>query len=216
MQEELNQFQKLGVWHLVYFPKGEKKIGSRWVLRCKRDDRGVIVRNKARLVVQGFKHVEGIYYDELFAPVARLEAIRLFLAFAAHKKFKVFQLDVKSAFLYGSLKKTMYVCQPPGFEDPIHRDQVYLLDKALYGLHQAPRAWYEKLSTHLIEHGFNMGQIDKTLFYREKGKDIILVQIYVDDLIFGSTDEQMCLEFKEVMITKFEMNKIYSRCAKTV
>ncbi|KAD2805483.1 hypothetical protein E3N88_38860 [Mikania micrantha] len=151
MQEELNQFQKMGVWHLVDLPKGEKKIGTRWVLRCKRDDRGVIVRNKARLVVQGFKQVEGIDYDEVFAPVARLEAIRLFLAFAAHKKFKVFQLDVKSAFLYGSLKETVYVCQPPGFEDPIHR-------------------------------------------------------IYVDDTIFGSTDEKLCLEFKEVMIDKFEMS----------
>ncbi|KAD3067039.1 hypothetical protein E3N88_34919 [Mikania micrantha] len=206
MQEELNQFQKLGVWHLVELPKGEKKIGTRWVLRCKRDDRGVIFQNKARLVVQGFKQIEGIDYDEVFAPVVRLEAIRLFLAFAAHKKFKVFQLDVKSAFLYGSLKETAYVCQPSGFKDPIHRDQVYLLDKALYGLHQAPRAWYETLLTHLIEHGFNRGQIDKTLFYREKGKDILLVQIYVDDIIFGSTDEQLCLEFKEVMIEKFEMS----------
>ncbi|KAD4586622.1 hypothetical protein E3N88_24223 [Mikania micrantha] len=174
---------------LLDLPKGEKKIGTRWVLRCNRDDRGVIVRNKARLVVQGFKQIEGIDYDEVFAPVARLEAIRLFLAFAAHKKFKVFQLDVKSAFLYGSLKETLYVCQPPGFEDPIHRDQVYLLDKALYGLHQAPRAWYETLSTHLIEHVFNRVQIDKTLFYWEKCKDILLVQIYVDDIIFGSTDE---------------------------
>ncbi|KAD4180452.1 hypothetical protein E3N88_29043 [Mikania micrantha] len=206
MQEEPNQFQKLGVWHLVDLPKGEKKIGTRWVLKCKRNDRGVIVRNKARLVVQGFKQIEGIDYDEVFAPVARLEAIRLFLSFVAYRKFKVFQLDVKSAFLYGSLKETVYVCQPPGFEDPIHRDQVYILDKALYGLHQAPQAWYETLSTHLIEHGFNRGQIDKTLFYREKGKDILLVQIYVDDIIFGSTDEQMCLEFKQVMIEKFEMS----------
>ncbi|KAD6796258.1 hypothetical protein E3N88_07154 [Mikania micrantha] len=206
MQDELNQFQKLGVWHLVDLPKGEKKIGTRWVLRCKRDDRGVIVRNKACLVVQGLKQIEGIDYDEVFATVARLEAIRLFLAFAYDKKFKVFQFDVKSALLYGSLKETVYVCQPPGFEDPIHRDQVYLLDKALYGLHQAPRAWYETLSTHLIEHGFNRGQIDKALFYREKGKDTLLVQIYVDDIIFGSTNEQLCLEFKEVMIEKFEMS----------
>ncbi|KAD4180277.1 hypothetical protein E3N88_28868 [Mikania micrantha] len=118
-------------------------MGTRWVLRCKRDDRGVIVRNKARLVVQGFRQVERTDYEEVFAPVALLEAIELFLAFDAHNKFKVFQLDVKSAFLYGSLKETVYVCQPPGFEDPIHRDQVYLLDKALYGLHQAPRAYYE-------------------------------------------------------------------------
>lgn len=194
MQEELLQFKKLGVWHLVDPPKGGKKIGTRWVLKCKRDDRVIVVRNKARLVVQGYMQIEGIDYNEVYARVARLEAIHLFLYFASYKRLRVYQLDVKSTFLHGKLKETVYVAQPPGFEDPIHRDKVYELDKALYGLHQAPRAWYETLSTHLVEHGFRRGVIDCTLFIKEKGDDILVVQVYVDDIIFGSTDESMCKE----------------------
>lgn len=106
-------------------PKGAKKIGTRWVLCCKWDDQGIVIRNKARLVVQGFSQIEGVDYHEVFAPVARLEAIRIFLAYASYKRFKVYQMDVKSAFLYGKISETVYVSQPPGFEDPLHRDQVY-------------------------------------------------------------------------------------------
>ena len=175
MQEELAQFQKLQVWTLVDLPVGEYAIGTRWIFKCKRDDRGVVTRNKARLVVQGFNQQEGIDYNEVFAPVARLEAIRLFLAFAAFKGFKVYQLDVKSTFLYGKVREVVYVNQPPGFSDPNYPDRVYRLDKALYGLHQAPRAWYETLSTHLLENGFERGQIDSTLFIKWKKKDFLLV-----------------------------------------
>ncbi|KAJ0846466.1 putative RNA-directed DNA polymerase [Helianthus annuus] len=135
MQEELSQFEKLGVWKLVDLPDGQRKINTKWVFKCKRDDRGVVVRNKARLVVQGFSQQEGIDFTEVYAPVARLEAIRFFLAFASWKNFKVYQLDVKLAFLYGKVKEEVYVGQPPGFTDPIHKNKVYLLDKALYGLH---------------------------------------------------------------------------------
>ena len=109
---------------MVDKPKSAKVIGTRWVLRCKKDDHGIIVRNKARLVVQGFRQVEGLDYNEVFAPVAQLEAIRIFLAYASFKKFKVYQMDVKSAFLHGVINETVYVSQPPGFEDPLHRDQV--------------------------------------------------------------------------------------------
>ncbi|KAI3776002.1 hypothetical protein L1987_45762 [Smallanthus sonchifolius] len=122
-----------------YLPKGVYPIGTKWVFKCKKDDRGVVVRNKARLVVQGFNQQEGIDYTEVYAPVVRLEAIRLFLAFASYKRFKVFQLDVKSAFLYGKVKEEVYVCKPPGFEDPLHPNRVFKPDKALYGLHQALR-----------------------------------------------------------------------------
>ncbi|KAD4981808.1 hypothetical protein E3N88_18479 [Mikania micrantha] len=208
MQEELLQFKKLGVWKLVDRPKGAKVIGTRWVLRCKKDDHGIIVRNKARLVVQGFRQIEGLDYNEVFAPVARLEAIRIFLAYASFKKFKVYQMDVKSAFLHGVISETVYVSQPPGFEDPLHRDQVYKLDKALYGLHQAPRAWYETLSTHLLNNGFRRGVIDCTLFIREKDSDLLLVQVYVDDIIFGSTNDDLCKEFENVMKEKFEMSSM--------
>ncbi|KAM0050261.1 putative RNA-directed DNA polymerase [Helianthus debilis subsp. tardiflorus] len=132
MQEELQQFQKLGVWKLVEKPPGYKKIGTRWVFKCKKDDRGVVIRNKAHLVVQGFRQIEGIDYNEVYAPVARLEAIRIFLAYASFKGFKVYQMDVKSAFLHGVVEEEVYVEQPPGFEDPIHPDRVWLLNKALY------------------------------------------------------------------------------------
>ncbi|KAI3815599.1 hypothetical protein L1987_15273 [Smallanthus sonchifolius] len=206
MQEELAQFDKLKVWNLVDLPKGAYPIGTKWVFKCKKDDRGVVVRNKARLVVQGFNQQEGIDYTEVYAPVTRLEDIRLFLAFASFKGFKVFQLDVKSAFLYGKVKEEVYVCQPPGFEDPLNPNMVFKLDKALYGLHQAPRAWYETLSTHLLANDFVRGKIDSTLFIKKSGGDYLLVQIYVDDIIFGSTNEGLRKEFEGVMKSKFEMS----------
>ncbi|KAI3754763.1 hypothetical protein L1987_54553 [Smallanthus sonchifolius] len=179
MQEELTQFDKLTVWNLVDLPKGTYPIGTKWVFKCKKDDRGVVVRNKARLVVQGFNQQEGIDYTEVYAPVARLEAIRLFRAFASFKGFKVFQLDVKSAFLYGKVKEEVYVCQPPGFEDPLNPNMVFKLDKALY---------------------------DSTLFIKKSGGDYLLVQIYVDDIIFVSTNEGLCKDFEGVMKSKFEMS----------
>ncbi|KAJ0909087.1 putative RNA-directed DNA polymerase [Helianthus annuus] len=175
MQEELQQFQKLGVWKLVEKPVGYKKIGTRWVFKCKKDDRGVVIRNKARLVVQGFRQIEGIDYNEVYAPVARLEAIRIFLAYASFKGFKVYQMDVKSAFLHGVVEEEVYVEQPPDFEDPIHPDRVWLLNKALYGLHQAPRAWYATLSNYLLENGFRRGLIDCTFFIKEQDGDLLLV-----------------------------------------
>ncbi|GJX84166.1 putative ribonuclease H-like domain-containing protein, partial [Tanacetum coccineum] len=144
MQEELLQFKLQQVWVLVDLPHGMKVIGTKWVYRNKRDERGVVVRNKARLVAQGYTQEEGIDYDEVFAPVARIEAIRLFLAFASFMGFIVFQMDVKSAFLYGTIDEEVYVSQPPGFVDPDHPNKVYKVVKALYGLHQAPRAWDKK------------------------------------------------------------------------
>ncbi|KAJ0847332.1 putative RNA-directed DNA polymerase [Helianthus annuus] len=208
MQEELSQFENLGVWKLVDFPDGHRKINTKWVFKCKRDDRGVVVRNKARLVVQGFSQQEGIDFTKVYAPVARLEAIRIFLAFASWKNFKVYQLDVKSAFLYGKVKEEVYVGQPPGFTDPIHKNKVYLLDKALYGLHQAPRAWYETLSQHLLANNFIRGKVDATLFTKEVDGHLLIVQIYVDDIIFGSTNENLCKDFEQVMKQKFEMSSM--------
>ncbi|GJR56478.1 putative ribonuclease H-like domain-containing protein [Tanacetum coccineum] len=154
MQEELLQFKLQQVWILVDLPFGKKAIGTKWVFRNKRDERSIVVKNKARLVAQGHRQEEGIDYDEVFAPVARIEAIRLFLAFASYKGFLVYQMDVKSAFLYGTIEEEVYVHQPPGFVDPAHPNKVYKVVKALYGLHQAPRAWYETLSSFLLENGF--------------------------------------------------------------
>ncbi|GJU18954.1 retrovirus-related pol polyprotein from transposon TNT 1-94 [Tanacetum coccineum] len=174
--------------------------------RNKKDERGIVIRNKVRLVAQGYTQEEGIDYDEVFAPVARIEAIRLFLAYALFKDFVVYQMDVKSAFLYGKIKEEVYVCQPPGFEDPDFPDRVYKVEKALYGLHKAPRAWYETLSTYLLDNEFQRGKIDKTLFIKssmgeltfflglqvKQKKDGIFISQdkYVDEILkkFGFTE----------------------------
>ncbi|GJU88695.1 putative ribonuclease H-like domain-containing protein [Tanacetum coccineum] len=146
--------------------KGKYAIGTKWILKNKRDARGIVVRNKARLVAQGHRQEEGIDYDEVFAPVARIEAIRLFLAFASYMGFMVYQMDVKSAFLYGRIDEEVYVTQPKGFVDPQHPKKVYKVVKALYGLHQAPRAWYATLSTFLLKHGYKRGTLTRLFFLR--------------------------------------------------
>ncbi|GKA78341.1 putative ribonuclease H-like domain-containing protein, partial [Tanacetum coccineum] len=163
MQDKLLQFQLQKVWTLVDLPYGKRVIGTKWVYRNKKDDRGIVVRNK---------------------------------------------MDVKSAFLYGTIEEEVYVCQPPGFEDPQFPDKVYKVEKALYGLHQAPKAWYETLSTYLLENRFRRGTIDKTLFIKKDKGDILLVQVYVDDIIFGSTKKSLCVEFEQMMHKRFQMSSI--------
>ncbi|GKA24360.1 retrovirus-related pol polyprotein from transposon TNT 1-94 [Tanacetum coccineum] len=206
MQEELNQFYRNKVWTLVPLPYGKTAIGSKWVFGNKKDEHGITTKNKARLVAQGYSQEKGIDYNETFAPVARMVAIRIFLAFATYMNFKVYQMDVKSAFLNGKLKEEVYVKQPSGFESSEFLDYVCKLDKALYGLKQAPRACYETLSTFLIQNKFTKGRIDNTLFiYKSKG-DVLLVQVYVDDIIFGSTSYKLCKQFEKLMTKKFEMS----------
>ncbi|GJW06441.1 ribonuclease H-like domain-containing protein [Tanacetum coccineum] len=168
--------------------KGKQHKAS-WVYRNKTDKRGIAVKNKARLVAQGDTQEEGIDYDEVFAPVSRIKAIKLFLAYASFIRFIVYQMDVKSAFLYGTIEEEVYVCQPPGFEDPQFPDKVYKVEKALYGLHQVPRAWYETLSTYLLENRFRKGTIDKTLFIKKDKGDILLVQCKKHTIIALSTTE---------------------------
>ncbi|GJS69622.1 putative ribonuclease H-like domain-containing protein [Tanacetum coccineum] len=158
------------VWTLVDLPNGKRAICTKWVFRNKKDERGIVIRNKARLVAQGYTQEEGIDYDEVFALVARIEAIRLFLAYASFKDFVV--------------------------------------EKALYGLHQAPRAWYETLSTYLLDNGFQRGKINKTLFIKRHKGDILLVQVYVDDIIFGSTKKELCFAFEKLMHEKFQMSSM--------
>ncbi|GJZ66674.1 putative ribonuclease H-like domain-containing protein, partial [Tanacetum coccineum] len=208
MQEELLQFKIQKVWILVDLPYGKKAIGTKWVYRNKKDERGVVVRNKARLVAQGYRQEEGIDYDEVFAPVARIEAIRIFLAFASYMGFIVYQMDVKSAFLYGTIDEEVYVSQPLGFVDPKFPKKVYKVVKALYGLHQAPRAWYATLYTFLLKSRYKRGTIDKTLFIKKDKNNIMLVQVYVDDIIFGSTKRSWCDEFKALMKSRFEMSSM--------
>ncbi|GJZ56861.1 putative ribonuclease H-like domain-containing protein, partial [Tanacetum coccineum] len=146
--------------------------------------------------------------DEVFAPVARIEAIRLFLAYASYMDFTMYQMDVKSAFLYGTIEEEVYVCQPLGFVDPKFPNRVYKVEKALYGLHPALRAWYETLSTYLLENGFRRGIIDKTLFIKKIKNNILLVQVYVDDIIFGSTQKSLSTEFEQLMDKRFQMSSM--------
>ena len=166
MQDELNQFKRNDVWKLVPAPDNQKVIGTKWVYRNKMDELGNVTRNKARLVAQGYNQQEGIDFDETYAPVARLKAIHMLLAFASFKCFKLYQMDVKSAFLNGYINEEVYVRQPPGFEDFKYRNHVYKLNKALYGLNQAPRAWYERLSSFLLANDFIRGTLDRTLFIK--------------------------------------------------
>ncbi|KAJ9539222.1 LOW QUALITY PROTEIN: hypothetical protein OSB04_031955 [Centaurea solstitialis] len=206
MQEELAEFERNLVWTLVHKPSRKTIIGLKWVFRNKLDEHGIVIRNMARLVAQGYKQEEGIDYDETFAPVARLEAIRLILAYAAYINFEVYQMDVKSAFLNGKLVEEVYVAQPPGFTDPKHPNHVYKLNKALYGLKQAPRAWYETLSTFLIAEGFTRGKIDSTLFVKSYKDNVFLAQIYVDDITFRSTKAKLCKKFESLMKSQYKMS----------
>jgi len=208
MQEELEQFVRNNVWILVPRPEGTNVIGTKWIFKNKTDEFGTIIRNKARLVAQGYTQVEGIDFDETFAPVARLESIRLLLAIACVLGFKLHQMDVKSAFLNGFLNEEAYVEQPKGFEDPHFPNHVYKLKKALYGLKQAPRAWYERLTSFLVEKGYKRGGVDKTLFIKHFKTGMIIAQIYVDDIVFGSTSQGKVDEFVSQMTKEFEMSMV--------
>ncbi|GJR74064.1 retrovirus-related pol polyprotein from transposon TNT 1-94 [Tanacetum coccineum] len=210
MQEELHEFERLEVWELVPPPDKAFVITLKWIYKVKLDELGGILKNKARLVARGYRQEEGIDFEESFAPVARLEAIRIFLAFAAHMNMVVYQMDVKTAFLNGNLREEVYVSQPDGFVDPDKPNYVYKLKKALYGLKQAPRAWYDMLSSFLISNDFSKGSVDPTLFIRREGKELLLVQIYVDDIIFAASTPELCDLFAKIMCSKFKMSMMDS------
>src|SRR4030066_1755335 len=200
MHEELNQFKRNDVWDLVAKPPKKNIIGTKWVFRNKLNEQGEVVRNKARLVAQGYSQQEGIDYTETFALVARLEAIRFLLSYAVNHGITLYQKDVKSAFLNGVISEEVYVKQPPGFEDLKHPEYVFKLKKSLYGLKQAPRAWYERLSNFLLKNDFKRGQGHTTLFKKTLKKEILVLQIYVNDIIFGSTNASLCTEYNVINI----------------
>ncbi|GJR69154.1 retrovirus-related pol polyprotein from transposon TNT 1-94 [Tanacetum coccineum] len=181
-------------------------IALKWIYKVKLDEFGDVLKNKARLVAKGYRQEEGLDFEESFAPVARLEAMRIFLASAASKNMTIYQMDVKTAFLNGELKEEVYVSQPEGFIDLDRPHHVYRLKKALYGLKQPPRAWYDTLSKFLLAQGFSKGVVDPTLFIRKTGKHTLHVQIYVDDIIFASTDPKDCDRFSNEMSSKFQMS----------
>ncbi|GJV69771.1 retrovirus-related pol polyprotein from transposon TNT 1-94 [Tanacetum coccineum] len=176
MQEELLQFKWLDVWEFVPLLDNVKALTLKWLFKNKHDEENTVIRNKTRLVVRGYRQEEEIYFEESFALVSRIEAIKIFLAYVAHKSFIIFQMDVKNAFLHGTLKEDVYVCQPEGFIDADHPSHVYKLKKALYGLKQTPRAWYDELLKFLLHNQFFKGTIDHTLFIRRFDNDILMVE----------------------------------------
>jgi hypothetical protein len=206
MNEELENFERNRVWELVDPLPGCKPIGKKWVCKNKEGEKGEVVRNKSRLVAQGFSQKEGIDYEETFALVARLEAIRILLAFSVAKGFKLHQMDVKSAFLNGVLEEEVYLRQPLGLESEKYPHRVYKLGKALYGLKQSPRAWYGRLRGFQFERGFEMGKVDQTLFLLRQVRDILIVQVYVDDIVFGGSSNSLVSRFAEDMSREFEMS----------
>ncbi|GJR00669.1 retrovirus-related pol polyprotein from transposon TNT 1-94 [Tanacetum coccineum] len=206
MQDEIHEFDRLQVWELVPRPDYVMIIALKWIYKVKLDEYGDVLKNKARLVANGYWQEEGIDFEESFTPVACIKAIRIFIANAASKNMTIYQMDVKTAFLNGELKEEVYVSQPEGFVDPDHLTHVYHLKKALYGLTQAPRAWYDTLSWFILDNKFSKGVVDMTLFTQKTSKHILLVQIYVDDIIFASTDPKACDTFSNEMSSKFQMS----------
>nr|GEX15298.1 hypothetical protein [Tanacetum cinerariifolium] len=212
MQDELDQFARLKVWRLVLRPKGKTIIKTKWIFKNKKDESSLVIRNKARLVAVGYSQQEGIDYDEMFSPVARIEAIRLFLAYVAHKDFTVFKMDVKTAFLNRILKEEVYVRQPPGFVSTQYPDHVYALDKALYGLKQAPRAWYDVLSQFLMDNGFQK-DADHAECHLDRKSTYGSVQFLGNKLVCWSSKKQNCVS---ISTAKSEYVVVSSYCAKVL
>lgn len=198
MEDELEQIERNNSWSLVPRPKDKNVIGTKWVFRNKLNEDCMVIRNKARLVCKGYSQKEGIDYNETFAPVARIEADRLLLAFAAHKNYKVYQMDVKCAFLNGDLEEEVYIEKPNVFSLTDNKDMVCRLRKALYGLKQAPRAWYARLVKYILKLGYTKGNAENNLYYKVTNDDILVIEVFVDDIIFGGEDE-LCKDFSNKM-----------------
>lgn len=208
MNEEIRSIEKNETWRLVNLPEGKNVIGLKWVFRTKFNTDGSIQKHKARLVAKGYAQQEGIDFEETFSPVARFETVRLVLALAAQWKLKVFQLDVKSAFLNGDLQEEVFVEQPLGFVKTGEEGKVYKLQKALYGLKQAPRAWYSKIDSFFLQNEFERSENEPTLYVKKGTNGFIVVCLYVDDIIYFSSSHKMLEEFKAAMMNQFEMSDL--------
>ena len=193
---------------MVPRPKDIHVINTKWIFKNKTDEDGEVVRNKSRLVAQAYTQVKGIDFDESFAPIARLDSIRILLSIMCIMNFKLYQMDVKSAFLNGFLNEEVFVEQPKGFQDPHFMDHVLRLKKALYELKQALKAWYDLLTTYLLDHGFKRGQADRTLFVKRDEESLFVAQVYMDDIVFGSIIDHLAHEFSKEMKREFEMSMV--------
>ena len=208
MHEELNQFVRNDVWKLAPRPEGVHVIGTKWIFKNKTDEDGEIIQNKSRLVAQGYTQVEEVDFDESFTPMARLESIHILMSIACTMNFKLYQMDVKCAFLNGYLNEEVFVEQPKGFKDPHFLDHVLRLKKALYGLKQALRAWYDRLTQYLLDRGFKRRYADRTLFVKNDEDYLLIAQVYVDHIVFGATIDARGIEFSEEMKNEFEMSTV--------
>jgi hypothetical protein len=207
MKEELRSVEKNGTWELVPPCPGHWPICLKWVFKLKRDEHGAVIRHKARLVARGFVQQEGVDYEDAFAPVARMESVRMLLALAAQEGWVVHHMDVKSAFLNGDLHEEVYVSHP-GFEVPGEEKKVYRLHKALYGLRQAPRAWNAKLDLTLKKMGFEQNAYEAAMYRRGQGDSLLVIGVYVDDLIITGADQQRIEAFKNKMKQTFDMSDL--------
>ena len=199
MNGELDQIEKNKTWEIVPKPQDKNVIGTKWAFKNKVNENGKVIGNKSRLVCKGYDHVEGVDFEETFALVARLEAIRMFLSFSSYRKLKVYKMDVKSMFLNGNLVEEFYIEKPKGFQLTNKGNYVCKLKKDLYRLKQAPRSWDASLDSYLQVQGFKRGSIDSNIYYKIIGDSIIIVEVYVDDIIFGSDDGKMSKDFVSKM-----------------
>ncbi|KAJ0847396.1 putative RNA-directed DNA polymerase [Helianthus annuus] len=208
MEKEIAAIEQNKTWELVEAPANVTPIGVKWLFKTKLNEKGEVDKYKARLVVKGYAQQKGIDYNEVFAPVARWDTIRTMLGVAAFNGWVVWQLDVKSAFLYGELKETIFVEQPQGFVKAGNENKVYRLKKALYGLKQAPRAWFARIEGYFAREGFQKSQYDHTLFIKKVWNKVIMVSLYVDDLIYTGNDKKFCEEFSRSMKKEFDMTDL--------
>lgn len=209
MEDELQAIKRNQTWEYADLPEGKNAISLKWIFKKKYLPDGSVQKYKARLVVRGFSQQQGVDYEETFTPVARFETVRMILALAAQKEWKIFQFDVKSAFLNGDLQEEVYVCQPPGFENTSNPNKVLRLKKALYGLKQAPRAWYSKIDDFFHKQGFERSKHEPTLYVKRQGiSDLMIVSLYVDDMIYTGSSLSLISEFKQTMMNKFDMTDL--------
>jgi len=207
MQAEMQAIENNKTWDVADLPAKQKAIGLKWVFKVKKDPTGNIVKHKARLVAKGYAQRQGVDFDEVFAPVARIETVRVLLALAAQGGWEVHHMDVKSAFLNGDLTETVFVQQPPGFIVG-NGDKVLKLRKALYGLKQAPRAWNSKLDKELVALGFVRSKLEHAVYKRSNKNSFLIVGVYVDDLIISGPNAIDITQFKQEMRKKFSMSDL--------
>jgi hypothetical protein len=208
MMDELKAIKVNHTWSLTELPQDRRAIGLKWVNKVKKDECGAVARYKARLVVKGYVQRRGVDYDEVFALVALMEAIRLLIALAAHEGWPIHHMDVKSAFLNGELMAEVFVQHPLGFE--LHGDEhkVFKLHKALYGLHQAPRAWNQKLDSTLLSMGFIKCPSDHSTYCKGKGKERLMVGVYMNDLVITGSNNSLISKFKKQITEMFRMSDL--------